>query len=289
MSNVAGVVATFGEGPADEDIDQVRSISSPAPRSRERWLRLALPLTTIAVLLGAWQLSSIWVNPIEFSSPGAIIGDYRYLIESGTLGHALSTTMTEWAISLGIGLSGGLALGVFMGRYRWFERLMSPFVNFVNATPRVVLIPLLIVWIGISGEGRVIFTVLSNIFVVLFNTMAGVKNVRALYVDVGRSLGLSDRAVTWRIRVPGAIPYILAGTRFAASASLVGLIVAQMEFSNVGVGYLILQYGTNLETDKMLAVLAVTSVIGLILVFVFKFIEKTFFNWVRETSSFGRR
>ena len=289
MTNTSSVIATYGEGPADEQLDQVRAAAARGGWTKEHWLRILLPLGTIGVLLGAWQLSGLWVNPIEFSTPGAIAGDYRYLVTSGTLGHALSTTVTEWAISLAIGLTAGLVLGVLMGRYRPFERFANPFVNFVNATPRVVLIPLLIVWIGISGEGRVIFTVLSNMFVVLFNTMAGVKNVRGQYVDVGRSLGLSDRQVTWRIRLPAAVPYILAGTRFCASASLVGLIVAQMEFSNIGVGYLILQYGTNLETDKMLAVLGVTSVLGLFLVFIFKLIERTFFNWVRETSSYGRR
>jgi ABC-type nitrate/sulfonate/bicarbonate transport system permease component len=84
------------------------------------------------------------------------------------------------------------------------------------------------------------------------------------------------------------VPYILAGARLCASVSLVGLIIAQMEFSNAGLGYLLQIYQARLETSNVLAVVAVTAVIGLAIVGLFKAIERLLFGWVRETSAMGR-
>lgn len=256
-------------------------------RARNRVLRILLPAVTIAVLLGGWQLSSLWLNPLLFSNPLDVARAFPGIVTSGTLGAALSQTMNEWAISLGIGMGGGLLLGALMGRYRALERLMNPFVDFLIATPRVVLIPLLVVWIGVGSEGRILFAVLTNMFVVVINTIAGVRNVNRQYVDVGRSVGMSDRAITLKVRVPGAIPYILAGARLCASVSLVGLIIAELEFSNVGIGYLLQIYQANAETSKVLVLVAVTSVLGLLIVGVFKAIERLAFGWVRATGTQG--
>jgi sulfonate transport system permease protein len=250
-------------------------------------LRVLLPAVTIAVLLGGWQLSSLWLNPLLFSTPLDVARAFPGIVTSGTLSAALSQTMNEWAISLGIGMGGGLLLGALMGRYRWLERLMNPFVDFLIATPRVVLVPLLVVWIGVGSEGRILFAVLTNMFVVVINTIAGVRNVNRQYVDVGRSVGMSDRAITLKVRVPGAIPYILAGARLCASVSLVGLIIAELEFSNVGIGYLLQIYQANAETSKVLVLVAVTSVLGLLIVGVFKAIERLAFGWVRATGTQG--
>src|SRR5579875_48508 len=257
-------------------------------RTRERWLRVLLPAGAMALLLGAWQLSSLWLNPLLFSNPLRVARAYRYLFDSGTLGSALASTMSEWAISLAIGMVGGVLIGTVMGRFRLVERLLNPFVNFLMATPRVVLIPLLIVWIGVASEGRILFAVLTNIFVVILNTMAGVRNVNRTYLDVARATGLTAWQTTRKIRVPAAVPYILAGARLCASVSLVGLIIAELEFSNVGIGYLLQLYQTELATDRILAIVVVTAGIGLGIVGLFKGIERMFFSWVRATGTMGQ-
>lgn len=252
-------------------------------------LRVVLPILAIAVLLGGWQLSSLWLNPLLFSTPWDVARTFPQIVEAGALQAALSQTMSEWAISLGIGLGGGVLLGALMGRYRWFERTVNPFVDFLIATPRVVLIPLLVVWIGVASEGRIVFAVLTNMFVVVINTIAGVRNVNRNYVDVARSVGLSDRAITLKIRVPGAIPYILAGARLCASVSLVGLIIAELEFSSVGLGYLLQIYQSRGETDRVLVLVVVAAALGLLIVGVFKLIEWLFFGWVRAVGTQGAR
>lgn len=257
-------------------------------RVSERWLRIGLGTAGIVLVLAIWQLSTLWLNPILFSSPTRVAAALPRMFSSGALGAALSETASDWAISVGFGLVGGMVIGTIMGRYRWFERLLNPFVDFLVATPRVVLIPLLIVWIGVGSEGRIIFAVLTNIFVVIINTMAGVRNVNKSYTDVGKAAGLSDRQITWKIRVPGAVPYILTGARLCASVSLVGLIIAQMEFSNAGLGYLLQIYQAQLETSQVLAIVVLTAALGLVIVGIFKAIEQVCFSWVQETSAMGR-
>lgn len=257
-------------------------------RASERWLRIGFGTAGVVLVLAIWQLSTLWLNPILFSSPTRVAAALPRMFSSGALGAALSETASDWAISVGFGLVGGMVIGAIMGRYRWCERLLNPFVDFLVATPRVVLIPLLIVWIGVGSEGRIIFAVLTNIFVVIVNTMAGVRNVNKTYTDVGKAAGLSDRQITWKIRVPGAVPYILTGARLCASVSLVGLIIAQMEFSNAGLGYLLQIYQAQLETSQVLAIVVLTAALGLVIVGIFKAIEQVCFAWVQETSAMGR-
>jgi ABC-type nitrate/sulfonate/bicarbonate transport system permease component len=169
---------------------------------------------------------------------------------------------------------------VLIGRYSLLDSIFSPFVNAANATPLNVLIPLLIVWVGISAEARVLFVVLISFFPVLLNTAAGLRNVSRGYVEVGQMMGLSEWQLVRKVILPGAVPYIFAGVRLGVALGVIGMIVGEMEVSNVGVGYFLNFYGEGFQTGNLLALVFVSALIGVINVAAVRAVQKRWFRWI---------
>ncbi len=248
-------------------------------------LELLLPVTAIAVVLVAWQLSGFFINPILISTPTAVATDLYNLFATGTILGPLGESLEEMVIGGLAGIVVGIGIGVLMGRYVMMEKVLSPFVNFFNATPLVVIIPLVIIWVGIGQTARLLFVFLITLWPVLLNTVAGIRNVNRGYVDVGAAFGLSERQVMWRITIPAAVPYILAGVRISAGLAIIGMIVSEMEVSLTGLGYMLITFGNSFLTSKLLAVVVVASLFGVGNVLLLQWIQNAFFPWIRASAA----
>jgi len=206
------------------------------------------------------------------------------------------TLVGDWRISgiqmlligMAVGLTVGIALGVLMGRYTLVAKVLFPYVNFFNATPLVVIIPLVIIWVGITIQARLLFVFLITLWPVLLNTAAGIRNVDRGYVDVGLAFGFSERQILRKISLPAAIPFILAGVRISAGLAIIGMIVSEMEISFVGLGFLLVSFGNSFETGKLLAVVIVTSVLGVLNVTILKAVQARWFPWIAGVAGAGR-
>ena len=259
------------------------SRGTPRPRiplADRRATAVIMPLVAAGVILGAWELTGLWVSRILISSPQGVVSSLYDMIRQDTINSALSISIRELYLGLAIGLAAGVVLGVLIGRYPLLDAIFSPFFSVANATPLNVLIPLLIVWVGISAEARVLFVVLISFFPVLLNTAAGLRNVSRGYVEVGHTLGLSEWRMLRSVILPGAMPYIFAGIRLGSALGVIGMIVGEMEVSNVGVGYLLNFYGEGFETGKLLALVLVCSLIGVLNVAVVRTVQKRWFRWI---------
>jgi len=244
---------------------------------------IAYPIIALAVLLSLWWLISSFTNPLLLSSPAAVARAIANILTHPTTTAALLLSLREMYLGLVLGVAIGFTLGVFIGRFPAVNNVMSPFVNVVNATPLIVAIPLLVIWTGIGMEARVVFTMLVTTFPMLLNTAAGVRNVHKGYVEVAQTLGLSERKTLYKVAIPAAVPYVLAGLRSSLSLAIIGMVVGEMEVSNVGVGWLLLQYGAGLQTAFLLGLICITSIFGVINVTALKIIERTVFRWTTST------
>jgi NitT/TauT family transport system permease protein len=238
------------------------------------------PLVAAAVILGAWELTGMFVNRVLISSPQGVVSSLYDMLDRGTINGALGISLRELYLGLLIGLAGGIVLGAAMGRYAILDSVLSPFVNAANATPLNVLIPLLILWVGISAEARVLFVVLISLFPVLLNTAAGLRNVSRGYVEVGKVLGLSEWQLLRKVILPGTVPYIFAGVRLGSALGVIGMIVGEMEVSNVGVGYLLNFYGEGFQTGNLLALVFISALIGVVNVTIVRVVQKRWFPWI---------
>ena len=253
--------------------------------AQSRWVERLTPVAAIAVVLGAWQLSGLFLNPILISTPGEVAGDLWTLFSTGTILSPLAESLEEMVIGGVAGIAAGIAIGVLMGAFVVVDKVLGPFVNFFNATPLVVIIPLVIIWVGLGQTARLLFIFLIALWPVLLNTVAGIRNVDRGYVDVGVAFGLSRRDILWRIMVPAAIPYVLAGARISAGLAIIGMIVSEMEVSLTGLGYLLITYGNSFLTGKLLATVVVASCFGVGNVLLLQWIQGTFFPWIRASAA----
>jgi NitT/TauT family transport system permease protein len=266
---------------AQDEVARTQPWARPRPPLAERrWVSVVAPVAALVLVLAAWEVAAQFVSPVLISSPQQVAAEFVGQFRSGTATSALGISLRELYLGLGIGLIAGIVLGMLIGRYRVLSSVLSPFVNAANATPLNVLIPLLIVWVGISSEARVLFVILITLFPVLLNTAGGMRNVSRGYVEVGQTLGMSERQLLWKIILPGAVPYILAGIRIGVALAVIGMIVGEMEVSNVGLGYLLNFYGTGFQTGKLLALVVLAALIGVVNVLIVRGIQARWFTWI---------
>jgi len=250
------------------------------PLADRRATAIIAPLVTASVILGAWEITGLFISRVLISSPQGVVSSLYDMLRQGTINGALWISVRELYLGLAIGLVAGVVLGIGIGRYPLLDSIFSPFVNAANATPLNVLIPLLIVWVGISSEARVLFVVLISFFPVLLNTAGGLRNVSRGYVEVGQMLGLSERQLLRKVILPGAVPYIFAGVRLGSALGVIGMIVGEMEVSNVGLGYLLNFYGEGFQTGNLLALVFIAALIGVLNVTIVRGVQKRWFKWI---------
>jgi ABC-type nitrate/sulfonate/bicarbonate transport system permease component len=265
----------------------VRPVAGPgghAPRRRPfadwRSTRVVAPLVAVGVLFGLWELAGVFVNTSLISSPQQVAVDFVNQFSSGPAVPAMELSLRELYVGLAIGISAGIVIGLVIGRYRLLDAVMSPYINAANATPLNVLIPLLLVWVGIGTEARVLFIILISFFPVLLNTAGGLRNVSKGYVEVGKMLGLNEHQLMRKVILPASMPYIFAGVRVGVALGVIGMIVGEIEVSNVGLGYFINFYGNGFRTGQLLALIFLAALIGVVNVLVVRGVQARWFRWI---------
>ena len=121
----------------------------------------------------------------------------------------------------------GLPLGVLIGRSRTLNAMFDPFITAFNATPRLVFLPLVMLWFGLGLWSKVVIVFIGALFPILINTYEGVRNADKLLINVVRSFGASEWDVARLVVVPNAMPYIIAGLRLAIGRAVLGVVVAE--------------------------------------------------------------
>lgn len=231
------------------------------------------------LLLGAWQLYGENVNPILFPSPTAILVAGWDMLLSGELLAAILQSLVSLAIGLGTALAVGILGGLIMGRYRTFENLVGHILDALYVTPRISLIPIIVLWFGLHLESRVVIIFLTGVFPILYNTMDGVKGVQKQLVDVARAYGAKENQIFRDVILRAATPNIMTGVRLGIGRSLTGMVVAEMFTAVSGLGGLTVYYGNTLQTANMFVPIVVLAILGMILMRVGVLIEKAFTRW----------
>jgi len=257
-----------------------RSVMRPG-----RWKRYeALALGTVSVVgvLTAWQLvANAKLVPVFFPGPIAISEALVKLFTDprSEIWLDLSTSGQEVLIGYGGAIIVGLVLGILMGWYLRFQYALDPWVNFFYSTPRIVLIPLFIIWLGIDWPSKVAIIFLGALFPIIINTMAGVRNTEAALLRVAKSFGASDALIFRRVVLPGSVPFILTGFRLGVGHALTGVIVAEYIAARHGIGKFIADTSVTLQMPKMFAGVVFIAGTGVLLTWLIQRIENRFQSW----------
>ncbi len=254
---------------------------------RQKPFRLADHLSLVrgasvftAILL--WEFFGRDVNPLFLSYPSAIARAAVQLLGAGQFTQQAFNSLQVYFVGLAGALVVGIVLGLLMGRYRLAEYILDPFVYALDATPRVALIPILLLWFGLGPPAKIAVVFLSGVFPVLMNTFSGVRTVSAGLVEVGRAYGAGEGKIFTKIIMPASLPFIMAGVRLAVGRALIGIITAEMFAAVTGLGALLIRYSSALATDKFFVPVIFLALLGVILTRAVEYLEKRFAPW-KET------
>ncbi len=242
----------------------------------------AVRVASVIVLLGLWEVFGRQVNPLFLSYPSAIARAFLQIVTTAEFQRSVLSSLHVFAVGLIAALALGIFIGLLMGRYRLAEYILDPYVYALDATPRVALIPLLLLWFGLGNGSKVAIVFLSGLFPVLMNTFSGVRTVSAQLVEVGRAYGAGERKLFTKVILPAALPFIMAGIRLAVGRALIGIITAEMFTAVSGMGALLVRYSSALATDKFFVPVILLALLGVILSSAVERLQKRLAPW-KET------
>jgi NitT/TauT family transport system permease protein len=231
-----------------------------------------LALWEIVVRAGA-------VNPLFTSSPSRIVvAAIEMFGDESFYGH-LEVSAEEFFSGFALAIVIGVPLGLLMGWYSRVNAVLEPFVSALYATPRIALLPLLIIWFGIGIASKVAIVFLGAIFPILVNTTTGVRTIEADFVKVARSFGATDRQMFLTVVLPSSVPMLLTGLRLGLGHALVGIVVGEMYGGTQGIGYLIAVAGARFQTDRVMVGIILIAGLGVALTELLRAIERRFERW----------
>jgi len=265
-------------------LSSARAMAVPvAPRLGARAQRALLPALGIVLALALWQLVSamhwlgLWVDYI--SNPIAAATAGWNMTTSGELWTNAQGSIVAFAIGFALSVGIGVPVGLLMGWNRTVRQLLEPPMHLLNATPRLALLPVIVVWLGIGVKSIVVVVFLDAVIPVIVNGMAGVRDVDVKLVQVARSFGANRSELFRKILLPASLPPILTGVRLGVARGVLGVIVAQLYVSTVGIGHLIATYGQEYQVDQVVFLVMLVAVFAYLVNIALRRVESHFESW----------
>jgi ABC-type nitrate/sulfonate/bicarbonate transport system permease component len=251
------------------------------------WHRLEptiLGSASIVILLLLWEVLPRIITmkagtKLFFTTPSQIVGTLWRLFSTGAIWTPLGVSASGFALGLGLAIVVGLPLGVLIGRSRALNAMLDPFVTAFNATPRLVFLPLVMLWFGLGLWTKVVIVFIGALFPILINTYEGVRNADRTLINVVRSFGASEWDVARLVVVPNAMPYIIAGLRLAIGRAVLGVVVAEFFGSESGLGVMMVQAAGRYQVDVVFSGLIVFAVLSLVLTWMVQLLENRLSRW----------
>jgi sulfonate transport system permease protein len=240
-----------------------------------------LPWILPMALLSLWQLiSSVgWLPPRVLPSPLSVCQAGWRLTITGELPTHLLESFRRALLGFALGGAIGFLLGLVNGLWRLSYQFLDSSLQMVRNVPHLALIPLVILWFGIGESAKLFLIVLGVFFPIYLNTTHGVRSVDPRLVEMGRSYGLSPLDLILKIVLPGALPSILVGVRYALGITWLTLIVAETIASDNGIGYMTMNARDFLQTDVMLLGILLYAFLGKMADLLTRLLERYLLRW----------
>ena len=246
--------------------------------------RLSWPLgiyTTPVAILILWQILAETgvVAATVAPAPTSIARTAVNLWNQGVLGPDLEISLRRAAIGLTLGLSVGVVTGVLGGLLRSGEYLFNGVVQIFNTIPLLAVLPVMIVWFGIDEMPKVLLIAFGAFVPMYLNLFAAIRGVDQRLIEMARATGAGTWRLVTRVLVPGALPGFLVGLRFSLAYSILGLVAAETINADKGLGFLITQGETYLQTNQVYVGLVIYSILGLLADQAVRTLERVLLRW----------
>ena len=236
---------------------------------------------TFAAVLALWWLSGRagWVSELSLPPPGEVLTSLIEMIRDGTLARHFAASFQRLIIGWTLGAAVGIGVGFAVGLSSLARSTALPLVSALFPIPKIALLPLFILWLGI-GEVSKVATIAFGVFSpTVIATFGGVDNVDRSLIRMAQSYGVPRWTIIRRIVLPGAMPAILSGARISASIAIILLTAAEMIGAKYGVGAMVLASGNLMQTDQLMAGVLVLSAMGFAVSQLIGLAERRLLRW----------
>ena len=235
-----------------------------------------LRIAAVAVVLLAWEATAhAGLFPRVFLPPPSAVAEELWRMGvGGDLWRNVQPSLARILAGFAIGSAAGIVLGTLAAVSVRAEAVIDPLVVLAYPIPKIALLPLIVLWLGIGEASKVAVIAVGAFFPVFISAVTGLRGASPSLMRAAKSLGASRWQVIQKVMIPSALPVLFAGLRLAAGMSLLLVVSAEMIAATRGIGYLILYAGDLLQTTRLMAGIAVLSALGLLSTWCLRWIEQ---------------
>jgi ABC-type nitrate/sulfonate/bicarbonate transport system permease component len=247
-------------------------------------IEATLPALSVVVFLLAWEALVRWrgIAPIFLPAPSSIAVYLWRMIADGSMEYHLGVTLLRIFAGFLIAAVSGIALGLLMGMSRVVARVADVWIAALYPLPKISLIPLLIIWLGTGESYRIVISAITAFFPIVISTYSGIRQADRGLIKAAQDLGANIRQIQLKVVIPAAMPSILSGLQLGMGVTIILIVAAEMigGSSQSGMGYLLINAGQVMETEKVFASLVVLAVMGAIIIKLQQWIDRRVAPWV---------
>lgn len=242
-----------------------------------KWLSWIIP----ALVVVLWEVAARTgvIASQVLPAPSSVLGTALDLARNGELAVHLGVSLLRAVAGFVIGGSIGLALGILVGFSPLAQALLDRSIQMVRAVPFLAMLPLVIVWFGVGEVAKIFLVSLAVLFPIYINTMLGIRQIDPKLMELAKVIGLNWTAVVRRIILPGAMPSILTGVRYALAHAWLALVIAETLATTKGIGFLAMDAREFLQTNVILLTIIIYAIIGVVADALVRFLEVRFLSW----------
>ena len=241
-----------------------------------------LGTSAVIIFLTAWELVGNTlglINPMFMSAPSLVFKAAVQLFSSGEIYNDLRVSGLEFFWGYLLSVIVGVPFGIATGWYKRMAYIFDPFVNAMNATPRVALLPLVIIWLGIGILSKVGIIFLGAVFPILINARDGVKTTPYNLLTAAKSFGATEWQIFKSVVLPSTLPFILTGLRLGVGRALIGVMGGELYAATAGIGFMITVAGATFQTDKVFVGVLIFAISGMVAMELLSRLESRFDKW----------
>jgi ABC-type nitrate/sulfonate/bicarbonate transport system permease component len=274
------------ELPDDRDTETARAPRNAVQRLVQSRL---VGVGLLGLLLILWEVSvrSGWVVSFGFPPFSQVVIAFYQFVASGEMVQVVLPTLQRWAIGYTIAIVLGITVGVLMGYFGFFYRLLEPLTELIRPIPSPAYVPVAIIFLGIDDPMKIFVITFASFFPIMVSSYSGVRGIDAVQMNTARTFGVPQLTTMWHVVLPAASPFIFAGMRISLAVSLIVTIVAEMIAGNSGIGYYILLAQRSFRVGEMYAGIIILALIGYGLNRLFLIVERLVLKWHLATTGRG--
>lgn len=241
---------------------------------------LAGRIAVVLAVVGLWEWASgRWIDTFFIAKPSTIAAAFYGLLVHDNLLYHLQFTVLEAVLGYIIGAAAGIVCGYVLARSDVVYAIAQPILSAFYGIPRIALAPLIIMWLGIGLNSKIVVAAMMVFFIVFMNTIAGIRSVNPEFIHIARVMGATERQIIHKVVLPAAAPVLITGLQTSVPQAMIGAIVGEFISSNRGVGHLINRAAGWFDTPGLFAGIFALLVIVLLMNYLVALLDARATRW----------